>query len=224
MTVTLYTTPVLMSQLRLESVALAPQTSTDANGLYTFTNVANGTYFAHFDLPNGYLVSPLAVGLNPATGDSTDFIVSQTNSNITVNAPLVQKPTAIELAAFSADAVSAAKCANSSGADCVRLTWQTLSESFVAGFKIVRSDGSREAAVEVGQDILPASGMAAQYSIVDANTQPGKTYIYWLVEINTAGFSTDIASVVAHVDGSVADAPMLTPVVLRLPLAPRLNK
>lgn len=89
---------------------------------HTFTNVANGTYFAHFDLPNGYLVSPLAVGLNPATGDSTDFIVSQTNSNITVNAPLVQKPTAIELAAFSADVVSAAKCGNPSGADCVRLT------------------------------------------------------------------------------------------------------
>lgn len=69
----------------------------------------------------------------------------------------------------------------------VRVTWETSAEIFTSGFHILRSTKSnRASAVRITEQPIPAKGStssAASYDFIDATTEPGQRYSYWLVEV-----------------------------------------
>lgn len=122
-------------------------------------------------------------------------------------------PTAIELAGFGATPVSAAKCGNASGAECVSVWWQTMHESDTAGFALLRArgQGGVAGAFNTASLITPfiqgqGSG-GGSYLWQDKDTQPGATYSYWLQEIRLDGTVSEYGPITLMVDGSVGGGP-----------------
>lgn len=90
-------------------------------------------------------------------------------------------PTSIDLAAFEARALC----------ERIELRWQTVSESNVAGFDLLRSqDGSRSSAKRITPAPIAAQGGSGEgfsYSYADEAVKLGVTYTYWLVELGPNG-------------------------------------
>src|SRR5690606_1042336 len=63
----------------LVTLSTGVTTTTDASGLYTFTNLAPGIYSITVAIPSGYLVSPQHAG-----GDNADSDVNATGASDTV--------------------------------------------------------------------------------------------------------------------------------------------
>ncbi|MBN1593997.1 MAG: right-handed parallel beta-helix repeat-containing protein [Candidatus Coatesbacteria bacterium] len=75
----------------------------------------------------------------------------------------------------------------------VRITWTTGTELDNAGFDIYRKLEGETDLVKVNSALIPAkgsSGAGASYSFVDVNVKSGKTYLYYLVDIDTNGKTT----------------------------------
>ncbi|MEI2827835.1 MAG: SdrD B-like domain-containing protein [Dermatophilaceae bacterium] len=209
-------TPVLMSVNKVNGAmaAMASQfvvsTTTDANGVYVISNLVNGDYYLEFVLPSGYFFTPEYAGdpaldsnANTSTGQTAVFALALGVNTVNMDAGATTAPTAIQLAGLGANLISGVKCGNASGADCVHVWWQTLTEHDTAGFVVVRVD---EAGV-VSQSDFIQSGGAGEYAWLDVNTHPGKTYSYWLQEIGADGTRAQYGPVVISVDGSVAGSP-----------------
>ncbi|MBN1592204.1 MAG: hypothetical protein JW941_03010 [Candidatus Coatesbacteria bacterium] len=67
------------------------------------------------------------------------------------------------------------------------LTWETGAEIDNAGFLLYRFDGEERKAIS---RLIPAEGSAtsgASYRFVDSSVEAGKTYQYWLIDIDTNG-------------------------------------
>jgi hypothetical protein len=75
--------------------------------------------------------------------------------------------------------------------DGVSVTWETGSEIDSFGFFLYRSESKdRSQAVRVSDEMIAAqsvNGSGGAYSIVDRGVELGKTYYYWLQEIETDG-------------------------------------
>ena len=112
--------------------------------------------------------------------------------------------------------MSAAKCGNPSGAECARLVWQTLSESNTAGFRIFASAGSRAEATEITPQMIFALGAGNSYAFADISTIPGQTRLYWLVEEEVNGKTTEYGPITFTPDGAISGDPIALP-VMRLP-------
>jgi hypothetical protein len=114
-------------------------------------------------------------------------------------------PTAISLASFSATAESSA----------VVLRWETTSEVDNLGFNLYRAGtaGGPRALINDGLILAqaPGSPTGASYTFQDAMVLAGRTYYYWLEDLDLAGTATLHGPVTAAV-----------PARQRLPLRPRL--
>jgi len=115
--------------------------------------------------------------------------------------------TAIELAGFGLAPVSAAKCGNPSGADCVSVWWQTTSEIDTAGYTLLRSIAGREAASVIALFVQADGAGGGLYAWQDSGTLPGATYQYWLQELALDGTVKEYGPVSIAVDGSVIGLP-----------------
>ncbi len=62
--------------------AVIGTTTTDANGLYHFTNLTPGTYSVEFVPPAGYTISPANQGANDAVDSDADTVTGQTGTYI----------------------------------------------------------------------------------------------------------------------------------------------
>ena len=73
--------------------------------------------------------------------------------------------------------------------DSILLTWETAAEIDNAGFVIYRAiTGTTNYAQISG--LIPAEGSSttgASYSFLDHTAKPGKSYDYWLLDIDTTG-------------------------------------
>ena len=87
--------------------------------------------------------------------------------------------TYIELVSFEARAAG----------NQIVLTWETGAEIDNAGFVIYRTEGRCNDYKQLS-DLIPANGSpasGASYRLIDSDAEPGVTYYYWLVDIDTTG-------------------------------------
>jgi len=146
--------------------SLLATTTTDSNGIYTFTNLAPGTYTVTVTTPSGYVhTTPTTLVRTVQSGDVVDdadfgFI----------------SPTAVMLQSFDADVQRQG----------VEITWTTLREQGVTGYRVQRATVAWGPWTDLGDGIIAAQGTEASgatYTYLDTNVQPGFTYYYRLVSV-----------------------------------------
>lgn len=203
-TVTLNTTGVVVGALA--PVAAVDQTTTNLSGNYVFSDISPGMYYVNITLPPGASFSPGNTDINTATGDSAAFSVPAVLT-VTINAAVASRPTSIDLAAFSAHPLGAAKCGRADdGVECVRVVWRTVSERDVVGYRLLRSSAGREAALDVTNGLIAAQGAdGAEYVHVDATLPAPGVYHYWLVDVSATGPVTEFGPVAVVVGSSLID-------------------
>jgi protocatechuate 3,4-dioxygenase beta subunit len=85
------------------SSALVGTTTTDANGAYSFTNLAPGTYTVGFVAPSGYTISPKDQGtddskdsdIDPSTGKTGSYTLVAGQNNLTIDAGMYVTPASL---------------------------------------------------------------------------------------------------------------------------------
>ncbi len=189
---------------------------TDSDGAYFFTNLAPGSYYLEFTLPNGWVFSPPSQGsdenrdsdVDPSAGRTPVFALSNGQSDLSWWAGIHQPapPTAITLLSFTAERQS----------NGVLLRWVTGSERDTVGFLILRSASSdRAAATPLFTAPVPAQGSAgsgASYQWFDRAAQAGISYHYWLVEIEASGQRNEF---MLHSPAIQFTHRVLVPIILR---------
>lgn len=109
------------------------------------------------------------------TAKSASTLTQQVLSNEVVVHPA---PTSIALLRFTAQR----------DGDGVRVEWATGVERNTYGFNVFRSEtGNRADAVQVNVGLIEAGAKDGQYTFVDGGAEAGKTYTYWLQEIELVG-------------------------------------
>ena len=97
----------------------------------------------------------------------------------------IQAPTAVTMADILAEF-------DESGA--VILTWVTTAEFDNWGFNVYRAEVNDPAqAVRINETLIPGRGQSvigATYHFVDENVEPGKTYWYWIEDVEIGGKTT----------------------------------
>jgi len=87
-------------------------------------------------------------------------------------------PTAVDLISFDA----------TSDADAVRLTWETASEMDNLGFNLYRAESIDGQKVQINTKLIPSNAFGASfgttYAYSDKDVESGKTYLYWLEDID----------------------------------------
>jgi len=174
----------------------------------TAAEVAYGTNTATIRIPkpatgNNTWIALGLVGAGSPTGkaalnSATQFVtgfVSQNSPNY-----VSPTPAAIELLSFGAsDEVRSAL-----------ITWQTASEVGTAGFNILRADSATSSKkTKINSALIPARGQAggASYKFDDAKVETGKTYYYWLEEVENSGNKAEYGSVGVTITGKIPHAP-----------------
>lgn len=72
----------------------------------------------------------------------------------------------------------------------IEVDWQTASEVNTAGFLLYRADTSAGPGEKITPNLIPVQGDAlsgADYHYTDSSVQAGRTYYYWLEEVETSG-------------------------------------
>jgi hypothetical protein len=70
------------------------------------------------------------------------------------------------------------------------IEWSTASELDTVGFNIYRAETSQEAGVRINEQLIPASLDAftgSDYQFVDTAVSVGRTYYYWLEDVDASG-------------------------------------
>jgi hypothetical protein len=88
----------------------------------------------------------------------------------------------------------------------VLVSWETVSEIDNAGFNLYRSDSAAGPQTLLGHTLsqAPGSAQGAADSYVDAAVDAGRTYWYWLEDVNLAGATTLHGPVSATVQAPTA--------------------
>jgi hypothetical protein len=182
-------------------------TTTDANGLYTFTSLVPGSYQVCFALPPGNAFTQKGSdssgtddsNADPNTGCTSLVALASGENNPTLDVGVVPvQPQAVTLAQFVARPNGSA----------IVIEWQTGAELNTFGYMLYRAErNERASAMLVTGEIIAARGAGAVYKFTDASADPAKRYFYWLVEIETTGSQNEhgpiIASSVAAPNGEV---------------------
>ena len=161
-----------------------------AGGNSTYTDGTGWDQVDHtwtFDSAGGTrdaLVIEARLYSTPSTGDySTDFWID----DLQVTAPetaLVNTPTAVELASFSATPQGS----------IILLEWETAMELDNLGFNLHRASSPLGARVQLNARLIPSQNpggfLGAFYEFVDDGVQPGTIYYYWLKDVDAYGATT----------------------------------
>jgi len=178
-------------------------TTTDAGGLYTFTNLISGTFLLTFTAPLGFTPTVQNVG-NDATDSDADPTTGQAGPISLVNnqvdrtwaAGYWQPATAIELASFTATADAQGR---------VTVQWTTAVEIDTAGFNLYRASSVAGPPGQLNALLIAAVGSfggGADYAFLD---QPGVgVWYYWLEDVDTQGHPTQYGPVTVRVGSGPA--------------------
>ncbi len=81
-------------------------------------------------------------------------------------------------------------------AEGVQLTWKTTSEIDNQGFNVYRALSADGHYTKINSGLIPSQGMGspsgAEYTFLDKSTIGGVTYFYWLEDIATEGYQTEM--------------------------------
>ncbi len=174
--------------LRFVSATPAPDSTTPA-GTLTWNDLTGSGSLAPGDALEVTLVFEAVAEASSTTNTATvDGARTPGGQSLTESASLtfsVQAPTAVTLASILAEF-------DDQGA--VILTWVTTAEYDNWGFNVYRAEvNDPAAAVRVNEHLIPSRGQAvsgATYRFVDTTVQPGKTYWYWIEDVDVNGRST----------------------------------
>ncbi len=129
------------------------------------------------------VLQPITLTVNTATVSGTIDIYLNPAPPITDTATITNTPTLVTLASFSAEQVG----------NAAQLRWTTASELDTRAFFIYRAETSNTAdAVEIS-GAIPAQGIGgggASYTFTDDTVSAGKTYYYWLTDLDNGGTLT----------------------------------
>ncbi|MBC7545477.1 MAG: DUF11 domain-containing protein [Candidatus Sericytochromatia bacterium] len=126
-----------------------------------------------------YLVEGSAVGSNYA---NTSVMTSAQNTNL-IPPYVVSGASAVDLISFTA----------ASGADGVRLRWQSGTEWRNLGYSVHRTTDADPGLVRLNQSLIGGLGTSTtggHYEFLDATAQPGHAYTYWLEDAEFGGRMT----------------------------------
>ena len=158
------------------------QTTTDANGDYSFLNMPEGSYLITVD-PTGTFLAGTTQTTQTATGGvqpvtlagGVDVFAQDFGFNILATAVLISR--------FEAYA---------DGGDVV-VEWETAYEAGTAGFYLYRYLPEVDDWAQVNDELLPAAIGASQgavYRFADPGARPSKRLVYALVEVEAHGERT----------------------------------
>lgn len=103
----------------------------------------------------------------------------------------------------------------------IEITWETGSEVENLGFKVLRNEtASLSGASQIGDFIQSqafGSVVGASYAVIDRNAQEGKTYHYWVVDVEAGGNETANGPVSAVAGGGGLVDPSATPTNTAVP-------
>ncbi|MGD8623247.1 MAG: hypothetical protein PVJ34_01830 [Anaerolineae bacterium] len=165
--------------------------------------------------PSGHLCF-FAEARTPAAGEGTGIPwsgplqarISTVGGDKTVNFSI--QPTAVTLSFFGARATS----------DKIVVKWETASEINNVGFNLYRADSLDAAPTKLNAGLIPSqapgSTSGAVYRFFDEDVQIGRTYFYWLEDVDIYGMSTRHGPVKV-VFGLVSDSQAIQPRPRRLP-------
>jgi hypothetical protein len=74
------------------------------------------------------------------------------------------------------------------------IEWSTASELDTVGFNLLRAENPEEEKIKINKQTIPSSPdphTGGDYRFIDDDVENGKTYLYWLENINSDG-STDL--------------------------------
>lgn len=144
--------------------ALIASKTTDANGYYSFPNIAPGNYKVRLTLPSGYKITGSSNG-NPDTVNS----VTVTNSPAIANFGLGNTATPVTLMSFDAHKKD----------NTALLVWATATEQDNKGFDVERSNDGRSWSAlgfVASQSETGNSALKLDYNYTDNNPLNGKNY------------------------------------------------
>ncbi len=205
---------------------------TDANGNYIFNslNVPGGiqpgmNYEIRIPLNQGGLTNlvPTNPDYNGSAGDANDSDGVVGGGGAYVSVPVNTGgagnndhsydfgfyppiPTNVDLVSFTA----------SSALNDVTVRWRTGKEDQTAGFNVYRSlSADRATAVKINATIVPAQGDFSAYSLVDHDIMRGRTYFYWLEEIEVGGAANTYGPAVTDIPVAATQPTFYLPLLYR---------
>jgi hypothetical protein len=129
-------------------------------------------------------LTPKLTATDIVWGGNLQTRITEAGGDKTVNFHVEDWPTAVELAAFDVEAQG----------DDIVLSWQTATELDNLGFNIYRADSADGPQTRVNERLIPAQGAGdvggASYSFVDETAATGRTYYYWLEDVDVDGVAT----------------------------------
>ncbi len=177
--------------LRDNNGATIGTTQTAPDGSYLFPNLTPGSYSVCFStLPSGSSLTGANAGGNDASDSDADptsgctgtYTLTAGQQDLTVDAGIVNIPTAATLTSFTVTGPEDGK---------VAVAWTTAAEINVSVYRIYRSlDGTFESATRVCEKA--ATGSDSAYACTDTVSGNGP-YTYWLTELSTQGQESTIA-------------------------------
>ena len=167
-------------------------TQTAPDGSYLFPNLTPGTYSVCFStFPIGSSLTGANAGGNdaadsdadPNTGCTGTYTLTAGQQDLTVDAGLINIPTAATLTSFAVSGPVGGK---------MTVTWSTAAELNVSVYRVYRSlNGSFASATLICEKA--ATGSDSAYSCLDPVPGNGP-YTYWLTELSTQGQERVMAS------------------------------
>lgn len=214
-------------------VLALPQNGGTVVYCYTVQNMGDIVLEVHNLVDNklGDILSEFAYSLAP--GATRTQLVTATITQTTVNTATwtaencrclqaqstdvatvtVEHPTAIDVLAFTATPVSAAKCGRGDGPGCARLAWAVAREAGVVGYRLLRAEvpagaaAPRGVAVSIAGLISSAGGEGAAYEWLDRTAGSGGLYAYWLQIVDGSGATAEYGPTLVSLGTGLLDPP-----------------